>query len=336
MENRDKIVVLLAGGRIVHRSEAEKDKEQRQETLLSNAELAALLPDDLKDLTSFQEWSSQPISNCSLRMCSDIMHMAAGYVNDEGARGVVVTCDVQGMSELAYFADLVWSFPQPLVFTASIFNAGVPGSETALHLAQSIQAALSEACWGQGAIVCVQDALYAAADTIHFSNSSRSGFLSFPSGPLSTFSEPSGDLIPLRSPRRGKILDVETVPARVIEIVDASLGGGDVILNALLDKRIEEVEGLVVAGFGNGEVPPSWVPLLRKILRTDTPVVLTSRCPAGCVQTYTDFEGSAAHLLEIGLLSGGGLSPLQARIRLALALGSGLKGKDLSDYLQDS
>ena len=57
MENRDKIVVLLAGGRIVHRPEAEKDTEQRQETLLSNAELAALLPDDLKDLTSFQAWS---------------------------------------------------------------------------------------------------------------------------------------------------------------------------------------------------------------------------------------------------------------------------------------
>lgn len=96
------------------------------------------------------------------------------------------------------------------------------------------------------------------------------------------------------------------------------------------------MEGLVVAGFGNGEVPPSWVPLLRKILRTDIPVVLTSRCPAGCIQAYTDFEGSAAHLLEMGLLSGGGLSPLQARIRLALALGSGLKGKDLSDYMQDS
>ena len=41
-------------------------------------------------------------------------------------------------------------------------------------------------------------------------------------------------------------------------------------------------------------------------------------------------------LLEIGLLSGGGLSLLQARIRFALALGSGLKGKDLSDYMQDS
>ncbi len=331
MQNRDKIAFILAGGQIAHRREG----SVREKIPLGWEELETFLPKELHEEIAPQAWSFQPLSHYTLRMCSDLVQLAASQVK-EGAKGVVVTCGTQALTELAYFADLVWSFPQPLVFTASIFNAGVPGSETALHLAQSIQAALSEACWGQGAIVCVQDALYAAADTIHFSNSSRSGFLSFPSGPLSTFSEPSGDLIPLRSPRRGKVLDVETVPARVIEIVDASLGGGDIILNALLDKRIEEVEGLVVAGFGNGEVPPSWVPLLRKILRTDTPIVLTSRCPAGCVQTYTDFEGSAAHLLEIGLLSGGGLSPLQARIRLALALGSGLKGKDLSDYLQDA
>jgi len=331
MQNRDKIAFILAGGQIAHRREG----SVREKIPLGWEELETFLPKELHEEIAPQAWSFQPLSHYTLRMCSDLVQLAASQVK-EGAKGVVVTCGTQALTELAYFADLVWSFPQPLVFTASIFNAGVPGSETALHLAQSIQAALSEACWGQGAIVCVQDALYAAADTIHFSNSSRSGFLSFPSGPLSTFSEPSGDLIPLRSPRRGKILDVETVPARVIEIVDASLGGGDVILNALLDKRIEEVEGFVVAGFGNGEVPPSWVPLLRKILRTDTPVVLTSRCPAGCVQTYTDFEGSAAHLLEMGMLSGGGLSPLQARIRLALALGSGLKGKDLSDYLQDA
>ena len=331
MQNRDKIALVLAGGQIVHR----KEGGAKEKLPLKWEDLKPLIPEDLREEIAPLEWSFQPLSHYTLRMCSDLVQLAASQIK-EGAKGVVITCSAQALTELAYFADLVWSFPQPLILTASIFNAGVPGSETSLHLVQSVQAALSESCWGQGAVVCVQDALYAAADLIHFSNYSRSGFLSFPSGPLSTFSEPVGDLISLRTSRRGKILDVETVPARVIEIVDASLGGGDIILNALLDKRIEEVEGLVVAGFGNGDVSPSWVPLLRKILRTDTPVVLTSRCPAGCVQTYTDFEGSAAHLLEMGLLSGGGLSPLQARIRLALALGSGLKGKDLSDYMQDS
>ena len=38
----------------------------------------------------------------------------------------------------------------------------------------------------------------------------------------------------------------------------------------------------------------------------------------------------------MGLIGVGGLSPLQARIRLALALGAGLKGKELSEYMQDA
>lgn len=333
MENRDKIVVLLAGGRIVHRSEAEKDKEQRQETLLSNAELAALLPDDLKDLTSFQEWSSQPISNCSLRMCSDIMHMAAGYVNDEGARGVVVTCDVQGMSELAYFADLVWGFNPPLVFTGSIFHANTPNSETSLRLGQAVRAALSGFCAGKGALICMGDAVYAPADVISISNSRSAGVLAFPETPLGIFLQPSGRLLPLRAPRARQAKSIDTVPARNIAIVSASLGDGDLILKAILDKRIEELDGLVISAFGDGDVPSSWPPLLRKILREGVPVVLATRCPMGYVQPMDNFEGSAAQLLEMGLFSARGLTPLQARIRLAIGLGDGLKDDELRRYM---
>ena len=328
MENRDKVTLILAGGEVVQRRDSAMER-----TPLGAEELGALLPEDLRERAAILDWSSQPISHYTLRMCSDLTQLAAAQIK-EGACGVAVTCDSQALTELAYFADLVWNFPQPIVFTVSIFNAGSAGSETALHLAQAVRAALSEACWGQGALVCVQDALYSPSDLIHFSNFRRSGFTTSPGGLQGLFSEPSGELLPLRAPKRGKILDVDTVPVRSIEIIDASLGGGDLLLNALLDKRIEELEGLVVAGFGDGDVPPSWVPLLRKILRTGTPVVLTSRCPSGRVQALNNYEGGALRLLEMGLISAGMLSPLQARIRLALALGAGLEGQELRDYMQ--
>ena len=62
MENRDKIVVLLAGGRIVQRHESHDNVE------LNDQELYALLPDDVKSHVVFQKWSFQPPSNYSLRM----------------------------------------------------------------------------------------------------------------------------------------------------------------------------------------------------------------------------------------------------------------------------
>lgn len=324
MENRDKIVVLLAGGRIVQRQDGSELKEE---------ELYALLPDDVKDHVVFQQWSCQPVSNYTLRMCGELISMVRGYVHDDGARGVVVTCGIPLLAELAYFADLVWDLNPPLIFTSSIFNAGTQNSETAMRLTQSIRAALSGLCTGKGALICIQDAIYAPADVLRISNFNRAGLLAFPESPLGVFSQPSGNYISLRFPRHRYIQKMAEPLARNIPVIVASLGDGDVILRAVLDKRFEEIDGLVVSGLGDGDVPSSWVPMLRKLMKSNFPIVLTSRYPDGIVQATENYEGSAAQLLEMGLINGGMLSPYQARIKLAVGMSAGLKGSELSDYI---
>ena len=158
MENRDKVVVLLAGGRIVRRPEGMAEQAD-----LGEEELRALLPDDLREQASFQRWSSQPISNYTLRMCAEVIDLAASLIKNEGARGVVVTCGIQGIEEFSYLADLVWNLNPPLIFTGSIFHAGTRNSETALRLTQSIQAAMSGFCMGKGALICLQDGIFSPA-----------------------------------------------------------------------------------------------------------------------------------------------------------------------------
>ena len=329
MENREKIVVLLAGGRIVQRHENHDSPELKDE------ELFALLPDDVKGHVVFQKWSFQPPSNYTLRMCADIISMAAGMIHAEGARGVVITCGIQALAELAYFADLVWELNPPLIFTGSIFNAGTQNSETAVRLTQSVRAALSGACTGKGALICIQDSIYAPADVLRISNFNRAGLLAFPESPLGVFSQPSGDYISLRFPRHRKVQKITQQVARNIPVLSAALGDSDVVLRALMDKRFEELDGLVVSGLGDGDVPSTWVPLLRKLVRSEIPVVLASRYPDGIVQATETYEGSASQLLEMGLISAGMLSPYQARIRLAVGMASGLKGQELADYMHN-
>ncbi|NLL37634.1 MAG: asparaginase [Fretibacterium sp.] len=331
MPNRNKVTLLLAGGQVVHRKSA-TPTEPTENIPLTREEVEAALGDVAQEV-EIMEWSFQPISHYSLRMCSDLVQLAASQVK-EGAQGVVITFDTQALTEFAYFADQVWSFPQPLIFTGSLLYSGLPGSETALNLTQSVQAALSESCWGQGVIVCIQDRGYAASEIHQLSNDNRSGLLLSPCGPLFEFSMPLGELRCLRKNNRNVLWNTDTVPARSIEIVEAFIGGGDLLLNALLEKHINELDGLVVGGFGNGDVPPSWVPLLRNFLRADVPVVLASRCLTGRVQRCADFEGSATRLLEMGLISAGSLSTRQARIRLALGLGGGLEGSALKNYMK--
>ncbi len=327
MENRDKIVVLLAGGRIVQRHEGHNNPE------LSDEELFALLPDDVKSHVVFQKWSFQPVSNYTLRMCGELMSMVNSYVHDDGARGVVVTCGIPLLAELSYFADLIWDLNPPLIFTGSIFNAGSPGSETSTRLTQSVRAALSGSCTGKGALICIQDAIYAPADVLRISNFNRSGLLAFPQSPLGVFSQPSGNYISLRYPRHRYIQKMVKPLARNIPVLSASLGDSDVILRALLDKRFEELDGLVISGLGDGDVPSSWVPLLRKIMKSGTPIVLTSRYPNGIVQATESYEGSASQLLEMGIINGAMLSPYQARIKLAVGMSASLSGQALADYV---
>ncbi|MDR2529022.1 MAG: asparaginase domain-containing protein [Synergistaceae bacterium] len=329
MANRDKIALILAGGQIVLKKQASGEPDALP---LDEEELIACLPEEMRAKTYVVDWSRQPVNNYTLRMCSDLVQMAGAQV-EEGAAGVVLTCGTQALTEAAYFADLVWSYPQPLIFTSSIHLAGTPGSETALLLSQAVRAAEFQACWGQGVLVCLQDRLYAASELCHLSNYSRFGYTALLGGPVAEFSEPAGALIFLRSPRRGRVLSVSAVPARNVELVDVTLGGGDVLLNALLDGRVSELDGLVIAAFGSGDVPPSWVPLLRKMARGGLPVALTSRCPMGRVQPGGDFEGGAKGLLEMGLVSGGTLTPLQARVRLAVGLGAELRDQALKNYM---
>jgi L-asparaginase len=132
---------------------------------------------------------------------------------------------------------------------------------------------------------------------------------------------------------RSRVLPLDTQPVRRVEIIYASLGGGEILLSALQNKGADEIDGLVLAAFGDGEVAPSWIPYIKKYLKEEVPIVLTSRCINGKVISGFNFEGSAYRLIEMGVLNGGGLNPVQARIKMSLGLGAGLKDEDLQNYI---
>ena len=97
--------------------------------------------------------------------------------------------------------------------------------------------------------------------------------------------------------------------------------------------KSREIEGVVLAGFGLGCVPPAWMPPIRNLLRSRVPVAIVSRCSNGEVCATNDFEGGFKKLTELGVISGGRLSPYHARIRMSLGLGAGLTERGLSLYL---
>lgn len=328
MSNRGKVGIVLAGGQIGMKC---SDRSRGGQPAVAPEEILSWLTPEIAEKVFIIDWSRQPSSHYTIRMTADLAQVLSKTVV-EGADGIVVTCGGDALEEMSYLTDLYWAYPQPVVFTAASLPFDSRGTDGPINLYQSALAALSRECWGMGVLVCLQDQLFSASEIIHTANQRRNGFSTPGRGPVAQFIGNRVDVI--RQKRRPKVLEEKGGPARDVELLYAYLGASDTVIELLSADGAKELDGLVIAAFGGGNVPPSWIPHIKKLVKDNIPVVITSRCPEG----HTDempysFEGAMDRLLEIGALDGGGLNPLQARLRLAVAKGAGLTRQELQDYL---
>lgn len=290
--------------------------------------LLELLPRDIVKEIETVDWSHQPSSHYTIRMTTDLVELLGQLVQD-GCNGIVISSGTDALEEMAYLTDLLWPYPQPVIFTGALKPVSEPGSDAAVNLQQAIQAASSEALWGMGVVACFQDQLFAASEIMKEVNHRRDAFAAPGRGPIGEF---VNERIRInRKPKRPPAVDRGITPSKDVEILWASLGGGIRTLTCLSSGP--GLEGLVLAGFGGGNVPPAWVQYLKALLKSGTQIVITTRCPRGHTIDQYGFEGSARKLHELGVLDGGPLRPEQARLRLAVGLGAGYKGEKLQEYL---
>lgn len=323
----ERITLILAGGEL---TQTYSDGHHYAHPGVSCEEIASWLPDDLKEDLDIVDWTRQPSGHFTLRLTSDLIELAAQQVQN-GARGVVLATGSDGLEEMAYLASLTWSYPQPLVFAAGKRPDGVLGSDARATLVEALRAAASSEAWGCGALVCCQGELFDAEDLNEDSNCGRVGLVTSPRGPIGEVLDDKVFIWHKKTPH--VTLSPTVKPARHVELIYASLGGGEWQMEALASKA-DQLDGLVIAGFGGGNVHPTWVTHIKKLLREEVPVVIVSRCPNGRITTYSTSEGCFSKLADLGAINGGDLTPRRARIKLASALGAELSGSELETFLK--
>ncbi len=321
------ITLVVAGGELSMRL---VDGRMTHNPGIPGDEMATWLPQEVQSCLQVLDWSHQASSHYSVRMTADLVELLNKQILS-GSQGVVVVSGTDTVEEMAYLADLMWAYPQPLIFCATHYAPEQVGSDAKAVLYESAQAALSEESWGKGVMVCTQGQLFAASDLVELSNYGRSGFMGIERGPIGDVVD--GDVRIWQTPQRCQVYDASTVtPARNVEILSAALGSGERTLAALSEDP-DSLDGLVVASFGSGNVYPGWIPYIKALIRADVPVLIVSRCLKGRVMGHSDFEGSFLRLLEMGAMDGDTMSPLKARIKLSVGIGAGLKGQELQDYI---
>lgn len=299
--------------------------ESPREYLLANS------PVNLPDEFDIVEWSRQPSCHYTLSLTYDLAELLRSLARD-GYDGFIVVSGADVLDEMAYLVDLLWNLPHPVIFVGVTTSVERASSSTFVDVVQALTC-ISESCLHDcGVMILNMGNVLAASEVIKVSNYKGPDFLSLNRGPIAEVLD--RNFFHIRTPERPVMLrDDPIVPAKGVELVWTSLGGGEGILAALAKSRT--LKGLVIAGFGSGNVTPSWLPHIKAILKEHIPVVVTSRCAYGRVLPAQDFEGSSRRLMEMGVFDGGNLLPQQARIRLAVGLGAGLEDEELQAYLRN-
>jgi L-asparaginase len=312
---RPRVDVLGLGGTIAM---APAEGETGVTPRLSAAALVAAVP-GLDAIADVRAESVRMLPGASLGF-HDVVALvdAARAAIDAGARGIVVTQGTDSLEETAYAFDLLWDRPEPLVVTGAMRPAPAAGADGPANLAAAVAVAAAPAARDRGCLVALGDQIFGARYVAKVHSTRPSAFAAPHTGPVGSVDEGVARFAAPPAPRPAPLEPAGGEPPSVA-VVPALLGDGGRQLQATV---AGDFQGLVLATMGAGHVPADLVEPLAGVVGR-MPVVASSRTGSGRLLRATyGFAGSERDLHRIGLLDGGALAPIKARVLLTLALWS--------------
>jgi L-asparaginase len=305
-----KIAVLATGGTIAGRAAAPEDNIGYTAAQLGVQELLAAIP-ALARLPLVAEQVAQVDSkDMSFEIWRQLALRSAHWLAQEDVSGVVITHGTDTLEETAYFLHAVLAPAKPVVLTCAMRPATALVPDGPQNLLDAI--AVARAPGASGVVAVCAGVIHSALDVAKQHTYRLDAFSSGDAGPIGYVEEGELRLLrhwPLADQGAAQALDKFTRADHWprVEIVMNHAGAGGAIVDALV---AQGVEGLVVAGTGNGSVHHELEAALRQARSRGVRVVRSTRCPQGRVLARPDDT----------LPDSAGLSPVKARIALMLEL----------------
>ncbi|SMF59861.1 L-asparaginase [Trinickia caryophylli] len=234
--------------------------------------------------------------------------------------GIVVTHGTDTLEETAYLLHLTVKTAKPVVLTAAMRPSSALSADGPLNLLGAVTVAAHRAAHGQGVLVAFNNRIHSARDIVKTSTYAVDAFQSPEVGALGWVQD--GRVEFQRSVVRPHTAATpfavgDTWPG--VEVVPSYAGASRLAVDALVAAR---VNGIVVAGTGNGSIHASVQAALGDAVQQGIAVVRASRVGSGHVM-----RNGAAPDDALGFVSAGSLNPYKARVLLMLALAAGMTGR---------
>ncbi len=256
--------------------------------------------------------SNQMTAERWLKLAERINQLLA---SDE-VNGIVLTHGTDTMEETAYFLNLTVHSDKPVVLVGSMRPADSLSADGPLNLYNAIEIAASEQAKGKGVLVTLSGEIHSAREVAKTNTSEVSTFKSPNSGKLGEiiYGHPYFYLNPIRKHTSTSEFNVNTdTTLPRVDIIYAYAGIDRTQIDMLVDAGSQ---GIVIAGTGNGSIPPKLLAGAQDAIKQGVIVVRSSRVGSGIVGVNPAYEQEGKYIF----VNADDLNPQKARVLLTLAL----------------
>jgi L-asparaginase len=276
------------------------------------------------------DWGLVPASHLTVAQILDIARVVREQLA-AGCDGAIVVQGTDVIEETAFALDLLVPGPAPVVVVGAMRNAADPGYEGPANLRDAVLAAGAPVLRDQGALVVMGGLILPADDATKTHTSAYDTFQARNLGPLGTV-DAGGVVVGRRRTGRRVLPAIPGAAVEPVALVTATVASDGAPLRWAVAGG---ARGIVVAATGAGNTHPDLLAAATDAMAAGIPVVLASRVPAGRVASAYGFPGGGARWIAAGAIPAGFLTPVKARIALALGLGAGLDDPGLRALFAD-
>ena len=310
------IAIIFNGGTISMKID---EKIKAAVPSLSAEEIMSMIPgvEKYAEIEAYT-FSSMPSPHMTLETMLKLSKFTTELVEREDIDGVVITHGTDTLEETAYLLDLTVKTKKPVVVTGAMRSGSELGYDGPFNLATSICTAISDEAVGRGVLVCFNGELNSASEVTKANSMALNAFRTPNFGPIGIVD--NDNVIFYRDANHLEKYDVSEIKKQVA-LIKCVVDMDSSYIDYLIEKGCG---GIVIEALGRGNVPPKMVEGIKKAIELEIPVVVVSRCFEGRVFESYGYEGGGKQLKDLGVIFGDTLPGQKARIKLILAINSGM------------